>query len=113
MPDRIRVEWTPYRGVRDHLRDEWSSLHDRPTPIVVAWDEDHGWAVGLQHAFGHLTRRYLHPDSMPTPDEIARFVVGLALGQVPDATGPDTTGPETSGPETTDRSGTPRLHLVT
>jgi hypothetical protein len=77
--------------------------HDRPTPTVVAWDEDHGWAVGLQHTRGHTTRRYPHPDSLPTPDEIAAFVVDLAGDQVPDAT----------DPEATDRSGTPRLRLVT
>jgi hypothetical protein len=76
--------------------------HDRPTPTVVAWDEDHGWAVGLHHTRGHTTRRHPHDDGPLTPDEIAEFVVGLALGQVPD----------TTVPETTDRSGTPRLHLV-
>lgn len=61
------------RGIARHV--------EHPSPVVVAWDEDHGWAVGLHHDSAHSTRRYLHPDLLPTPTAVAEFVVGLAHGQ--------------------------------
>jgi hypothetical protein len=52
-----------------------------PDPVVVTWDESTGWCVGLHHDPAHSTRRYLHPDVLPSARAVAEFVVGLAMGQ--------------------------------
>lgn len=52
-----------------------------PAPVIVTWDEDSGWCVGLHHDPTHSSRRYLHPDLLPVPSTVADFVVGLALGR--------------------------------
>jgi hypothetical protein len=75
---------------------------ERPGPVVVTWDEDSGWSVGLHHDPAHSSRRYLHPDRLPAARAVADFVVGLALGQPLGAT----------HPLTSPAPGRPRLRLV-
>lgn len=94
----------PATGAPGPLRPEarqplgGASHHGHPTPVIVAWDEDHGWIVGLHHDSVNSSRRFLHGDLLPTPTEVAEFVVGLALGQPLGATDPvPATG---SGPPT-------------
>lgn len=51
----------------------------QPTPVIATWDEQEGWCVGLHEGPTRSSRRYLHPDLLPTSQVVAGFVVGLAL----------------------------------
>jgi Family of unknown function (DUF6292) len=84
------------------LRPAASTPGDRPTPVVVTWDETAGWCVGLHHDATHASRRYLHPDVLPAARVVADFVVGLALGH------PLGSAHSIAG----DEPGRPRLRLV-
>ncbi|MBC8090617.1 MAG: hypothetical protein H7Y15_01470 [Pseudonocardia sp.] len=73
--------WT--RSEQQHLgrRSLGAAIHPgRPTPVIATWDEHDGWCVGLHHDPSNASRRYLHPDLLPTAHTVADFVVGLALG---------------------------------
>ena len=74
--------WRPSQqgpGVRQSVAD---AIHpERPTPVVATWDEHDGWCVGLHHDPDRSSRRYLHPDLLPSADAVADFVVDLALGR--------------------------------
>lgn len=62
----------------------------RPIPVVLTWDESIGWCAGLHHGPTSSSRRYL-AGLLPTPDTVADFVVGLALGQPLGTAHPDDT----------------------
>lgn len=74
----------------------------RPGPVNTTWDEQWGWSVGLHHDPTRSSRRYLHPDLLPTPAEVADFVVGLALGYPLGS----------ARPITAPAAATTRLHLI-
>lgn len=69
---------------------------ERPAPVVLTWDEELGWYAGLHHDPSTASRRYLHASHLPAPDEVAEFVIGLALGLASGAAHPPRTG--TAGP---------------
>lgn len=79
----VRVTaWAP-ADQRSAGRSLGGAVHpERPAPVIVTWDEDLGWCVGLHHDATRSTRRYLHSTRLPAPAAVAEFVVGLALGPV-------------------------------
>lgn len=54
-----------------------------PVPVVLAWDEDHGWVVGLHVDDVRSSRRLVHPDLLPPSVVVAEFVVELARRHPP------------------------------
>jgi hypothetical protein len=60
----------------------WSAMDafrlGSPVPVLLAWDEDHGWVVGLRLDDVRSSRRLAHPDLLPPSTVVAEFVVGLA-----------------------------------
>lgn len=79
------------------------ALHpERPAPVVLTWDEELGWCAGLHHDPTSASKRYLRSARLPTPDVVAEFVVGLALGRASGAVHPPRIRPATD----------PRLRLL-
>jgi hypothetical protein len=94
--------WTPEQQTAATPSLGHAIKPERPAPVLATWDEDTGWCVGLHHDPTHSSRRYLHPDLLPTPQAVAAFVTSLALDQ-------------TRGADhliTPDRPGPPRLRLL-
>ncbi len=49
-----------------------------PVPVILAWDEDHGWVVGLHADAVDSSCRIVDPSPLPSAIDVAEFVVGLA-----------------------------------
>jgi hypothetical protein len=60
---------------------------DRPAPVAVVWDEETGWCAEFDGP-ARSARQFLGSDLLPTPTEVADFIVSLAQGRALDAAPP-------------------------
>jgi hypothetical protein len=82
------VQMEPMASIYLPLHDRLARFPDHDVALI--WDEQHGWAVGVEDPVGAdiAMVAYLTADLLPEPLAIARFVDQVLAGETPGAPEP-------------------------
>lgn len=82
-PESTYCELAPPASAYLALEDRLADWPDRDTAVV--WDDQRGWAVGVETASGEdlLVVAWYGPDLVPAPEEVVRFVKNALTGHYP------------------------------